>query len=46
MDEQHKGEESEVEAHVYSEPAAEDDDDEFEAHVRRATVRMDLPRKA
>lgn len=51
MDEQHKGEEQEVEGHTRRganiEPAAEaDDDNEVEAHVRKANVRMDLPRKA
>lgn len=50
-DDEHKGEEPEVEAHtrraVNIEPAAEgDDDNDFEAHVRKANVRMDLPRKA
>jgi hypothetical protein len=51
MDEEHKGEEPEVEAHtarrVNLEPADEgDDDNDVEAHVRKANVRMDLPRKA
>jgi hypothetical protein len=51
MDEQRKGEELEVEAHtrrgVNVEPVAEaDDDNEVEAHVRKANVRMDSPRKA
>jgi hypothetical protein len=52
MDEEHKGEEPEVEAHtsraVNLEPAAEEDDDDNDvvAHVRKANVRMDLPRKA
>jgi hypothetical protein len=48
-DEQHKGEEPEVEAHrrhaANFEPAADgDEDDEVEAHVRKANVRMDSPR--
>lgn len=51
MDEEHKAEEPEVEAHtkggVNLEPAAEqDDDNDVVAHVRKANVRMDLPRKA
>ena len=52
MDEQYKGEEPEVEGHTRRganiEPAAgaDDDDNEVEAHVRKANVRMDLPRKA
>ena len=48
MDEEHKAEEPEVEAHtkgVNLEPAAEEDDDnDVEAHVRKANVRMDSPR--
>ena len=48
MDEQHKGEEPEVEAHnrhaMNIEPADEGEDDEVEAHVRKANVRMDSPR--
>ncbi len=50
-DEQRKGEEPEVEAHsrhaVNIEPAAEaetEDENEVEAHVRKANVRMDSPR--
>jgi len=48
-DEQRKGEEPEVEAHsrhaVNIEPAAEEEDEnEVEAHVRKANVRMDSPR--
>ena len=54
-DEQRKEEEPEVEAHsprhlgprhlANSEPEAEgDDNDEVEAHVRRANMRMDSPR--
>jgi hypothetical protein len=48
-DEQRKDEEAEVEAHskhaVSIEPAAEgEDDNEVEAHVRKANVRMDSPR--
>ena len=48
-DEQRKGEEPEVEGHVRHpvtvEPNAEDEDDnEVEAHVRKANVRMDSPR--
>jgi hypothetical protein len=45
--EQRKDEEAEVEAHRRStgasdEPAAEgDDEDEVEAHIRRANIRMD-----
>lgn len=51
MDERHKGEELEVEAQnrrgVNVEPVDEaDDDNEVEAHVRKANVRMDSPRKA
>ena len=51
MDEEHKGNEPEVEAHtrrgVNLEPVDEgDDDNDVEAHVRKANVRMDLPRKA
>ena len=51
MDEQHTGEEPEVELHtrrgVNVEPADDaDDDNEVEAHVRKANVRLDLPRKA
>jgi hypothetical protein len=51
MHEEHKAEEPEVEAHtkggVNLEPAAEEDDDnDVVAHVRKANVRMDLPRKA
>jgi hypothetical protein len=48
MDEERKGEEPEVEAHTSGadiDPAFDDDDD-VEAHVRKANVRMDLPRKA
>jgi hypothetical protein len=46
-DEQHQGEEPEVEAHSPRhgeniEPA--DEDNEVEAHVRKANVRMDSPR--
>jgi hypothetical protein len=43
-DEQHKGEEPEVEAHAV-EPAGDDEGDEVEAHVRRANVRLDSPKK-
>jgi hypothetical protein len=47
-DEQHKGEEPEVEVHhrhlVNVEPEVEDDDNEFEAHIRKSNVRMDSPR--
>ena len=48
-DEQRKGEEPEVEAHsrhaVNIEPVAEEEDEnEVEAHVRKANVRMDSPR--
>jgi len=48
-DEQRKDEEPEVEAHsprhaANIEPDAEGEDDEVEAHVRRANVRMDSPR--
>jgi hypothetical protein len=49
-DELRKDEETEVEGHVRrlenDEPAAEgeDDDDDIEAHVRHANVRMDSPR--
>jgi hypothetical protein len=51
MHEEHKAEEPEVGAHtkrgVNLEPAAEEDDDnDVVAHVRKANVRMDLPRKA
>ncbi|HEY3550795.1 MAG TPA: hypothetical protein VGK69_07070 [Gaiellaceae bacterium] len=51
MDEQHKGEEPEIEAHsrqaVNLEPVAEgDDDNDVEAHVRQSNVRMDSPRQA
>jgi len=42
MNEEHKVEEPEVEAHA----AEEDDDNDVEAHIRKANVRMDLPRKA
>ena len=50
-DEQYKGDESEVEAHtrrgVDFEPADEgDEENDVEAHVRKANVRMDSPRKA
>lgn len=49
MHEEHKGEEPDVEAHttgVYLERAAEEDgDDDVEAHIRKANVRMDMPRK-
>jgi hypothetical protein len=41
MDEEHKGEEPEVEAHI----AEDDDDNDVEAHIRKANVRMDMPRK-
>ena len=48
-DEQRKGEEPEVEAYsrhaVNIEPVAEEEDEnEVEAHVRKANVRMDSPR--
>jgi hypothetical protein len=49
-DEQRKDEDTEVEAHMprhaaHAEPAAEgEDEDDVEAHVRRANVRMDSPR--
>jgi hypothetical protein len=48
-DEQRKDEETEVEGHFRAfandEPAAEgEEDDEVEAHVRKANVRMDSPR--
>jgi hypothetical protein len=51
MDEEHKGGEPEVEAHtrrgVNIEPAAEaDDENEVEAHVRKATMRMDSPSRS
>jgi hypothetical protein len=42
MDEEHKGEEPEVEAHIAED---DDDDNDVEAHIRKAHVRMDLPRK-
>jgi hypothetical protein len=49
-DEQHRDEEPEVEAHsrqhLYDDPAADEDDDEVEAHVRMSNVRMDSPRQA
>lgn len=51
-DEIRKDEEPEVEGHMRhygnDEPAAEGepDDDEVEAHVRHANVRMDSPRKS
>ncbi|HZT86144.1 MAG TPA: hypothetical protein VE984_12125 [Gaiellaceae bacterium] len=49
-EEQRKGDEPEVEAHtrhgVNIEPAAEDDDDnEVEAHMRKANMRLDSPRQ-
>jgi hypothetical protein len=47
-DEQRKDEEAEVEGHAkhaeHDEPAAEEDENDVEAHVRRANVRMDSPR--
>jgi len=48
-DEQREDEETEVEAHsprqsANIEPAAEGEDDEVEAHVRKSNVRMDSPR--
>ncbi|HJU37814.1 MAG TPA: hypothetical protein VJ716_10405 [Gaiellaceae bacterium] len=50
-DDLHQNEEPEVEGHsslnVNIEPAAEgEDDNEVEAHVRQANVRMDSPRQA
>ncbi|HZT86143.1 MAG TPA: hypothetical protein VE984_12120 [Gaiellaceae bacterium] len=48
-DEQHKGEEPEVEAHtrhgVNDEPAEDETEDEVEAHVRQAQPRQGLPRQ-
>jgi len=48
-DEQHSGEEPEVEAHtrraLNAEQGDESDENEVEAHVRKANVRMDSPRK-
>jgi hypothetical protein len=47
-DEQRKDEEIEVEGHAKhaenDEPAQDETEDEVEAHVRRANVRMDSPR--
>jgi len=47
-DEQHKGEEPEVEAHMPRHPAntepSDDTDNEVEAHIRKSNVRMDSPR--
>jgi hypothetical protein len=48
-DEQQRGADPEVEAHMPRHPAniepeAEGEDNEVEAHVRRANVRMDSPR--
>jgi len=47
-DEQRKEEEAEVEGHakhlVNDEPAEGEDENDVEAHVRRANVRMDSPR--
>ena len=48
MDEQHKGDEPEVEVHsrraMNGEPADEVEENEVEAHVRKSNVRMDSPR--
>ena len=48
-DELQRDAELDVEAHtkhpVDLEPAADDDENEVEAHVRKANVRMDSPRK-
>jgi hypothetical protein len=48
-DEQHRDEEPEVEAHsrqsVNIEPAADEDENDFEAHVRQSNVRLDSPRQ-
>jgi hypothetical protein len=48
-DEQRKDEKPEVEGHVRhgdvtDEPAEDGDEDEVEAHIRRASLRMDSPR--
>jgi hypothetical protein len=50
-DEQRKDEETEVEGHLGTsandEPASEEDEDnEVEAHVRHANLRLDAPRKS
>ena len=47
MDEQHKGDEPEVEihgSHAANDEAADDEENEVEAHVRKSNVRMDSPR--
>jgi hypothetical protein len=47
-DEQRKDEDVEVEGHAkhaeHDEPAEGEDENDVEAHVRRANVRMDSPR--